>query len=135
MYTAIKLGDSTNKEQQRRIVTVQFNNGEGHVFVKDFSFRLTDTLETIKKAVKSYLDEINLVPPTINDLEPDIEVPPPAPTQAELDKIAWEQDVAKLKRAYTDMINLGVTLTASQLTAINNLRNRIAANFKNEYLG
>lgn len=105
------------------------------MFVKDFSFRLTDTLETIKKAVKSYLDEINLVPPTINDLEPDIEVPPPAPTQAELDKIAWEQDVAKLKRAYTDMINLGVTLTASQLTAINNLRNRIAANFKNEYLG
>ncbi len=134
MYTAIRLGDSANKELQRRIVTVQFNNGEGHVFVKDFSFSLTTEVEIIKKTVKSYLDEINFVPPVIDDLEPDAEVPPPAPTQNELDRQTWELDVARLKKAQ-ELIDCGVTFSAPQLTSLATLRGKVATNFKPEYLG
>jgi hypothetical protein len=138
MYTATKLGDSVNQQLQRRIVTVQFTQDEGleteHIFIKDFSFRLTDTLETIKRSVKSFLDEINTVPPVIDDLTPDAEVPPPTPTQAELDRQEWDLDVAKLKKVQ-ELLDCGVTFSAGQITAIATLRGKIATNFKVEYLG
>jgi hypothetical protein len=134
MYTATKLGDSANKELQRRIVTVQFDSGDGHVFVKDFSFRLTDTLEAIKKGVKSYLDEINTVPPVIDDLEPDAEVPPPAPTAEELARTEWDADVARLKKAQ-ELLDMGVVLKPAFMTALDTLRTKIANDVKAEYLG
>jgi hypothetical protein len=132
MYTAIKLGDSANKELQRRIVTVQFDDGAGHVFVKDFSFRLTDTLEAIKKGVKSYLDEINTVPPVIDDLEPAAEVVPPAPTAAELARTEWDSDRAKLK-TLMELVRDGV-FTGSE-AQITNLQAKVKTGFKVGYLG
>ena len=134
MYTATKLGDSVNQQLQRRIVTVQFDNSEGHVFAKDFQFGLTTPVETIKKTVKSYLDEINVVVPTIDDLTPAPDPVDHVPTQAELDKAAWNIDVAKLKKAQ-ELLDCGVTFSAPQLTSLATLRNKVATNFKAEYLG
>lgn len=133
MYTAIKLGESTNQQLQRRIVTVQFNDGAGHVFDKDFSFGLTTTLETVKKTVKTYLDEINLVIAPVDDFNPAPDPTTTAPTQEELDKAAWEANVAKLKKAQ-ELINYGVIFSAPQLTAIANLRTTIASTFNATYL-
>ncbi len=132
MYTATKLGESTNKEQQRLIITVRLDNGEGHVYDKDFSFGLTTSLEAKKKAVKSYLDEINLIIPPVDDFNPQPDPVPPDPTQAELDRQAWEADFAKLKKVQ-ELINCGA-LTGSE-TAIVTLRNKVKADFKPAYLG
>lgn len=67
MYTAKLLGDSSNKELRRRIVTVEFSNGT-HVFQKDFQFSLTETVEVMKRTVKQYLDELNTPIDSITDL-------------------------------------------------------------------
>jgi len=131
MYTATKLGDSTNQELQRRIVTVQFENEKGHVFVKDFSFRLTDALESIKKTVVSYLDEINIVPPAITDFTLSAEPKPVAPTRAELGRKTWEADRAQLK-IVMELVRDGVfTGTEPQITS---LQNKVKTNFKSTYL-
>ena len=131
MYTATKLGDSTNQELQRRIVTVQFENEKGHVFVKDFSFRITDALESIKKTVVSYLDEINIVPPAITDFTLSAEPKPVAPTQAELDRKTWETDRAQLK-IIMELVRDGVfTGTEPQITS---LQNKVKTNFKSTHL-
>ena len=133
MYTATKLGESINQQIQRRIITVQFDDGAGHVFDKDFSFGLTTTLEAVKKVVKSHLDEINLVIVPVDDFNPTPDPTPTEPTQAELDKAAWEANVAKLKKVQ-ELLNCGVTFTAPQLTANANLRTSVATNFNQNYL-
>jgi len=133
MYTATKLGESINQQLQRRIVTVQFDDGAGHVFEKDFFFGLTTTLEAVKKTVKAYLDEINFVIVPVNDFNPAPDPTPTEPTQAELDKAEWEANEAKLKRIQ-ELINCGVTFTAPQLTAIANLRASVGTNFNASYL-
>ncbi len=106
------------------------------IVVETFRFRINEDEVRIRQTVKAYKDELNVTPPAIvgaiDDAPADV---PVVPTQAELDKIEWDADVAKLKKAYSDMINLGVTLSAGQLTALTTLRNKIATNFKNEYLG
>lgn len=134
MFTATLIGDTKNIELRRRMINVEFTDGT-ITFAREFQFRIDETVEGMKKAVKSYLDEINLVPPTLDGDWTVTDPTPVVPTQAELDRKEWEADVAKLKKAHSDMIDLGVTLTAGQLTALTTLRNKIATNFKNEYLG
>ncbi len=130
MYTALKLGDSANKELQRRIVTVQFDDGAGHVFVKDFSFSLTTELEAMKKAVKYYLDEINLVPPVIDDLIPDPDPVPPAPTAGEIAQAAWVVDWKNLQNAVKLEAHGVSVLSPAQMTA---LKTKVKDNFLNAY--
>jgi hypothetical protein len=133
MYTATKLGESINQQKQRLVVTVQFDDGAGHVFDKDFEFGLTTPLETKKRAVKAYLDEINFVIVPIDDFIPTTDPTPTGPTQAELDRADWEANVEKLKKIQ-ELIDCGVTFTAPQLTAIANLRTSVANNFNQNYL-
>jgi hypothetical protein len=130
MYTAIKLGDSANQELQRRIVTVQFDNGEGHVFVKDFSFRLTETADNIKKAVKSFLDEINVVPASIDDLTPAPDPVPTQPTQAELDFQEWVKDRADLKKLKELVAEGIIPNNSNQQTT---LQTKVNNNWRNTY--
>lgn len=110
MYTATKLGESSNKELQRRIFTVQFNNGAGHIFTKDFSFVLTESAENIKKAVSSFLDEINYVPPVVNDftITPEVVVPP---TPEELKEQAVAEKKNELENAFNDLQKKLITET------------------------
>jgi len=136
MYTATKIGHTDDVQTQRRTVVIRFTDGVTE-FTKPFSFSLTATVEVMKKAIASYLAEINTNEAVLPDNTSDFTVTPPIetpPTQAELDRQAWEKDVARLKKAYSDMINLGVTLTAGQLSGLSTLRTKIATNFKNEYL-
>ncbi|PIZ53572.1 hypothetical protein COY25_03330, partial [Candidatus Uhrbacteria bacterium CG_4_10_14_0_2_um_filter_41_7] len=106
-------------------------NEKGHVFVKDFSFRLTDALESIKKTVVSYLDEINIVPPAITDFTLSAEPKPVAPTRAELGRKTWEADRAQLK-IVMELVRDGVfTGTEPQIIS---LQNKVKTNFKSTYL-
>ena len=134
MFTAQLIGDRKDEQLRRRIVNIKFTSLEKE-FDREFQFRIDEALEVIKRTVKSYLNELNLTRPVIDDLEPDAEVPPPSPTQAELDKIEWEADVARLKKIHTDILDLGVTPKQAMVTAIEALRTKIANNVKSEYLG
>jgi hypothetical protein len=135
MFTATKIGHTDDVQTQRRTVVIQFTDGVTE-FSKPFSFRLTDTVEVMKKAVASYLAEINANEAVIPDDTTDFTVAPPIetpPTQAELDRTAWDLDVARVKKAQ-ELIDCGVTFTAGQMTALATIRGRIATNFKAEYL-
>lgn len=135
MYTATKLSHADDKQTQRRIVTIKFEDlSIPHEFVKDFSFRLTDTVEVIKKAVGSYLAELNAVPEVLPDGAVDTTVTPDVPvepTPAELARTQWETDFAKLEKVKR-LIDCGV-LTGNE-TQIVTLRNKVKADFKPAYL-
>lgn len=138
MYRAIKLGETENKQTQRKIITVQFEDVSiPHEFVKDFSFRLTDTPIIQRKIVGAYLDEINADTEKLPDGEIDTTVTPDVPvepTPDEVAKTAWDLDVARLRKAQ-DLLDCGVTFSAPQLTALATLRGKVATDFKAEYLG
>lgn len=129
MYTAAKLGDVIDREKSRRIVTAQFTNGT-ETFQKDFSFRVEEHLAVIKRAIAAFLDELNFVPETVDDFTV-VEPTPIAPTAAELAKLAWEADWAKLQKVQL-LIAAGV-LTGTE-TAVTNLRAKVTADFKPAYL-
>lgn len=137
MFTIVypPISDIKDEIARRRIVTVKFEDvGASRELTQSFQFGINTDLSVIKKTVNQYLDELNFVPPAIDDLDPDAEVPPPTPTQAELDKADWDLDVAKIKKAQ-ELINCGVVFSAPQLSALATVRARVATNFKAEYLG
>ena len=134
MYTATKLGHTDDKQTQRRIVTIEFSDGE-HEFVKDFSFRLTDTIEVMRKTIGSYLTELNATPEVLEDGLVDTTVEAEVPVEKTADELAkeeWDADWAKLL-AIQPYIDAGV-FTGSE-TPIVNLRNKVKTGFKPEYLG
>lgn len=132
MYKEKLLGESSNKELRRRIITVEFSDlGTAHTFQKDFQFSLTETPEVMKRAVKKYLDEINADVDPITDLTPSPEPTPETPTQAEIDRQNWEADFEKLEKVKR-LIDCGV-LTGNE-TQVVNLRNKVKDNFKPTYL-
>lgn len=131
MYTAKLIGDTKNIDLRRRMVNIEFTNGTA-TFNKEFQFRIDEDIVTIKKSVKSYLDELNFTPEDVGDLS-DIQEPvAEEKTAAELAKEAWDADWSKLQ-AVQPYIDAGV-FTGSE-TAIVNLRNRVKSGFKPEYLG
>ena len=137
MFTIVypPISDIKDEIARRRIVTIKFEDvGANRELTQSFQFGINTDLAVIKKTVNEYLNELNFTPVAIDDLDPDAEVTPPAPTQAELDKTAWDLDVAKLKKAQ-DLIDCGIVFSASQLTSLATLRTKIATNFKGEYLG
>lgn len=136
MYTAIKLGHTDDKQTQRRIVTIKFEDiSIPHEFVKDFSFRLTDTLEVMKGAVAAYLTELNAVPDVLADGVVDTTVATPVevvPTADELARTEWEADRNKLK-TLMELVRDGVfTGSETQITA---LQAKVKTGFKVGYLG
>ncbi len=152
MYTAQLISDAKNLELRRRLISVQFTEPyQEEVFneetqltelvdrerirTQEFQFKIDETVEKMKRTVKQYLDELNFTTPAIvGDIDDVPAEVPPTPTQAELDKTAWDLDVAKLKKAQ-ELLNCGVTFSAGQLTALATLRGKVATNFKSEYLG
>lgn len=138
MYTAIKLGHTDDKQTQRRIVTIKFKDiSIPHEFVKDFSFRLIDTLDVMKHTVLSYLDEINATPEILANGAVNTTITPNTPTfptQAELEKQVWDLDVARVKKAQ-ELLDCGVVFSAGQLATLTTLREKVATNFKALYLG
>ena len=133
MFTAIKLGDTIDKQTQRRIITVKFTDGVSE-FNKDFQFKIDETVTNIKKAVGAYLNEINFVPETIPNGTLDTSIPAevtPTKTQAEIDKENWQTDRETLRQTM-ELVRDGVFTGAE--TAIVNLQAKVKAGFKQSYL-
>lgn len=133
MFTATLIGDTKNVELRRRMVNVEFTDGK-ITFNKEFQFKIDETVEAMKKIVKQYLDELNLVPPALDGdwtVADPVEVPP---TASEIARNEWETNVAKLKKAQ-ELLDCGVTFSAPQMTALATLRGKVATDFKVEYLG
>lgn len=131
MFTFDKiLKDIRNEALRRREITVQFIDDKQHTKEITLSFSLTETAEAIKRAFKSYLDELNFVPPPVTDLTLPTQPVVTPPTQAELDRQEWQSDLNRLQRA-TKMAALGAPIiTAAQHTA---LQTRVRNNWKPEY--
>lgn len=88
-------------------------------------------------AVKGWIDSIERMKSLENlalDFAEPVAETPATPTQAELDKQSWEADFARLKKAQ-EMFDCGIIFTTAQNTALTALRERVASNFKAEYLG
>ena len=132
MYTAKLIGDTKNIELRRRMVNVEFTDGNT-TFNREFQFRVDETIETIKRTVKQYLDELNTTPADITGSITDVPVvEEPVKTAKELAKEAWDADWAKLQ-AIQPYIDAGV-FTGTE-TAIVTLRNKVKTGFKAEDLG
>ena len=149
MYTATLIGDTKNIELRRRMVNVEFTTMvevtvtdpetnevsttmEPRSFNKEFQFRIDETIEVMKAAVKKYLDELNTpVPDITGDITDYVEPTPTEPTAAELARTAWDDNFAKLEKVKR-LIDCGV-LTGSE-TAVVALRDKVKTDFKAEYL-
>lgn len=124
------LKDLRNEALRRREITVQFINDKQHTKEITLSFSLTETTEAIKRAFQSYLDELNFVPPPVTDLTLPTQPVVTPPTQAELDRQAWQNNLNRLQRA-TKMAALGAPIiTSAQLTA---LQTSVRTKWKPEY--
>ncbi len=138
MYTATLVSKTIQREKQRIVVVVEIVGETSET--KEFSFSLNTTIDQIKSTIKQYITELEQaqsIAPQLLEGALDLTVvsqATPEPTQAELDKTAWELDVVKLKKAQ-ELIDCGVTFSAPQLTALATLRTKVATNFKAEYLG
>lgn len=131
MFTATLKNNEVNKEARRRVLTVEFTDGV-ETITKSFQFKIDEEVLVMKRIVKQYLDEVNFVPPEITgDIADCTEPVDVTPTQAEIEKTAWEADKAKLNQLQ-ELITLGVFNGTE--TQIVNLRNKVKANFKPSFL-
>jgi regulatory protein YycI of two-component signal transduction system YycFG len=120
-----------NKNKGAWIIDVSAVKGD-ETLVRNFHGIISQAMLT--SAVKGWIDTVEsakTVTDSIDLTEPVKEEPVP-PTQAELDKQAWEADKNKL-RQLQDLIDMGVYDGTE--TPIVNLRNKVKTNFKTEYLG
>jgi len=133
MYTAT-LKEKTIERNARRIKVVVTVTDGTSLFDETFYFSFNTEVDAMKKVVKSYLDELNGVEDTVTnltDLTPAEEPVEPEKTADELAKEAWDADWSKLQ-AVQPYIDAGVFDGTE--TPIKNLRDRIKAGFKPEYL-
>ena len=134
MYTINITGTDVDKITQRRTVYVSFIDGQ-IVIQKAFSFRLSDTFEDIKKAIRSAKEELEQgdlqnIPTGVVDITAPVDTPVP-PTQSELDKAAWQSEREKL-RQLIELVRDGVF--SGTETQIVNLKAKVKADFKPAYL-
>ena len=132
MYTATLVSKTFQRAANRIVVTVEVTDGTD-TFTKSFSFAPNTTVEQMKKTVKYFIDELNGVDEIVANLT-DLtvtEAEPETPTQAELDKQAWQADRAKLATVM-ELVRDGVfDGTETQVTA---LQNKVKTGFKPAYL-
>jgi hypothetical protein len=135
MYTYQSHTDVINKDLRSRVVTVTFGDGVDTV-VQTFRFSIGTTDLVVKRAVKQFLDELNLThTPIVGDVTDYTEPTPPEPTADEVVRTEWLEKFRRLE-AYNRMIAAGITLTAGEQTALNNLKtdlSSVTTAKKNEY--
>lgn len=113
--------DVKDEAARRRVVTVQFKNELGHTKEATLSFSINETNENVKARFVDYLNELNFVPTPISDLTVTNPEPQP-PTQAELDRAAFNEDRAQLHNLM-EMVRDGV-FTGTE-TQIKNLQTKV----------
>ena len=135
MYTATLVSKTIQREKQRILVVVDITGETTER--KEFSFSLITTFEQVKKTVNQYITELEQAQVLASNLDEgnlDLTVTPPvdtSPTQAEVDRAAWEADFAKLEKVKR-LIDCGV-LTGNE-AAVTTLRNKVNTGFKPVYL-
>lgn len=129
MYTYNRtISDKNDYTLRRRIVNVEFTNGES-VINKVIEFRIGESDDVVRKAFAQYRDELNTPSPTPIS---DINYTPPVVEEPVVDtaRESWIQAYTELKAAVR-LQELGATVvTPTQLTA---LRNKVQSEFKREY--
>jgi hypothetical protein len=118
-----------NKNKGAWIIDVSAAKGD-ETLVRNFHGIISQAMLT--QAVKGWIDTVESAKEVTTDVvltEPVVE--PTPPTQAELDRQAWEKDKSTL-RQLQDLVDMGV-FTGTE-TPIVNLRNKVKTNFKTEYL-
>lgn len=132
MYTAT-LKDKQVDNKARRITVVVTVTDGNVTFDQAFSFSLDTSVETMKKTVKNYLDELNGAGDKVSGLTDldYVEPTPDTPTADELVQREWFADWAKLQTV-DQLIAAGV-LTGNE-AAVTALRGKVKANFKPSYL-
>lgn len=124
MYTAT-LKDRLIEGGKIRWV-VEFTNGTD-VFSESFNL---NTYSDVEKRVSSRLSELNFVDTfTIGGTIEQIEVV--TPTKVETDKEVWMKDYQILQKV-NELINNGIDI--STFDEVIALKNKVAANFKPEYI-
>jgi regulatory protein YycI of two-component signal transduction system YycFG len=124
-----KIEDNVNKGAW--IIDVSATKGE-ETMARNFHGIISQAMLT--QAVKGWIDTVESAKAVTTEVDlttPVVEEPTP-PTQAELDRQAWEKDKNTL-RQLQDLVDMGV-FTGTE-TQIVNLRTRVKNNFKVEYLG
>jgi hypothetical protein len=96
MYTATLLSDVINPQLRRRMVEVEFTDGET-TFSQTFQFRADDEVQTIKKSIAGYLAELNMVVVPLDNLTPEPDPEPVPPTAKELAKQDFDASVEEYK--------------------------------------
>lgn len=102
---------------------------------RDYTFRGIVSKDGLISAVKGWIDSIELMK-SLEDMTLDLaeQTPtaPVAPTQAELDRQAWETDFARLEKVKRLVDCAVFSGTEPDIVA---LRNKVKTSFKAEYLG
>jgi hypothetical protein len=131
MYTFNRvIKDEKDVSKRRRVVIVEFIDGE-KTLERDMQFSISEDTTVIKKAFKSFLDELNTPEPAdVTDLSY-TEPAPEEPTIAELAKTAWEADKSKLSQMQ-ELIDMGVFDGTE--TPIVNLRAKVKDDFEPAFL-
>lgn len=130
MYTATLKSDTKDEVTFSRTIVVSFTDGT-NTFDRTFRFKLSESIENMKRAVNRALNELNTV---VEDITGNIDDVPaePTPDQAELDRQEWFLDRSRLQQAM-ELVRDGVfDGTETQIT---NLQNKVKTGFKVEYLG
>lgn len=130
MFTPEILGDVSDREGMRRILTVQFTDGTT-TFSRDFTFRLTEDAEIIKRAIAAALDEINYVPPPLEDLTLPTNDTKPTLTPEEVARAEWLKDWRQLEAAKRLIENGVLSGAEPDLIA---LRERVIGGYRADYL-
>lgn len=136
MFTHKILSDVKNIDLRRRVINVEFVDGE-QTLNKEFQFAITDTPENIKRIIAQFIDELNFDPEPITDLV----VPEAEPEDAE--KVAFETAKAEWlqkKQVLSTMIEdvqkgreLGITPDETQVAIMQSLAQWVNENMKQEY--
>lgn len=131
MYTANIIGDVVDREASRRILTVEFTDGLS-TFSRDFSFRVLEEPETVKRTIVAALDELNYVPPAISDLEvPAQDIKSTESTNEERTFLDWLADYRLLETAQR-LLAMGI-ITGNEPDIVS-LKNRVTNGFRMAYL-
>lgn len=119
-------------DKPSRTAVVQYSNG-----TDSFTDQITaQTMEEGKQIIINQLNKLNISTPLVEGpVDTTVVVPPPvvppAPTQAELDRQVYSDDLMKLRRA-KDLVDLGVILaTNAQYLA---LQTKVKNEFQISYL-
>lgn len=122
---------ATKKQKENGLVRVFLQYTNGTEIVEDNI--LISTLADLKRAVKQRIDRFETADNLIKNLplNTPVDIGVVQPTQAEIDKQTFYNDMSKLDRL-KQAVNLGI-LTGNE-AIITNLVTKIKAEFKPEYL-